>query len=242
MWRGSARCSIRRTCGNARPIYRYNYKRTLCDHDTVQRVFALNDEAALVICDYGKAPRPRIPFPYFAEVMTGFEYSTAAHMIYAGMVREGIECIHNIRSRYDGEKRNPWDEAECGHHYARAMAAWSGLLALSGFQYDAPAGSVVVVPRSAEPKFRCFWSTATAWGTFSVSRLEKGTRLALQVDKGSLACRRCTVRAGEGKTTAALGGRAIAHRVERAGGHAVFELADGLQIKAGDRLELEVRA
>ena len=99
-------------------IYRYNYKRSLAEHDTVQRTFALNDEAALVICDYGKAERPRIPFPYYAEVMTGFEYSTATHMLYAGMVKEGVECIRNIRARYDGEKRNPWDEAECGHHYA----------------------------------------------------------------------------------------------------------------------------
>jgi uncharacterized protein (DUF608 family) len=223
-------------------IYRYNYKRTLYDHDTVQRVFALNDESALIICDYGKAPRPRIPFPYYAEVMTGFEYSTAAHMIYAGMVREGVECIRNIRSRYDGEKRNPWDEAECGHHYARAMAAWSGLLALSGFQYDAPSASVVAVPRSADPKFRCFWSTATGWGTFSVSRLEKGSRLALRVDKGALACRSCTLRAGEGKTTAALNGRPVAHRVKRDGGRAVFELGEEVRLKAGDRLELEVRA
>ena len=58
--------------------------------------------------------------------MTGLEYLAAAHMMFAGMAREGVECIANIRARYDGEKRNPWDEAECGHHYARAMAAWSG--------------------------------------------------------------------------------------------------------------------
>ena len=44
-------------------IYRYNHKPHLYDHDTVQRTFALNDEAALVICDYGKGERPRIPFP-----------------------------------------------------------------------------------------------------------------------------------------------------------------------------------
>ena len=76
-----------------RSIYAYNYKRTLVDHDNVERTFALNNEAAMVICDYGKAPRPRIPFPYFAEVMTGFEHATAALMIYSGMV-EGGRRVH----------------------------------------------------------------------------------------------------------------------------------------------------
>ena len=52
-------------------IYRYNYKRSLYEHDTVQRTFALNDEAALVIADYGRGERPKVPFPYYAEVMTG---------------------------------------------------------------------------------------------------------------------------------------------------------------------------
>jgi hypothetical protein len=116
-------------------IYKYNYKRELFEHESVQRIFALNDEAALVICDYGRGKRPRVPFPYFAEVMTGFEYSAAVLMLWHGMVDQGIECIANIRRRYDGERRNPWDEAECGHHYARAMAAWSAVLALSGFRY-----------------------------------------------------------------------------------------------------------
>ena len=27
------------------------------------------------------------------------------------------------------------EEAECGHHYARAMASWAAVLALSGFRY-----------------------------------------------------------------------------------------------------------
>ena len=139
-----------------RSIYAYNYKRTLVDHDNVERTFALNNEAAMVICDYGKAPRPRIPFPYFAEVMTGFEHATAALMIYSGMVEEGVECIHNVRARYDGEKRSPWDEAECGHHYARAMASWTSFVALSGFQFDGPKASVVAVPRSSAQELQLF--------------------------------------------------------------------------------------
>src|ERR1035441_891297 len=155
--------NIRRTLES---IYRYNYKRTLTGHNTVQRTYALNDEAALVICDYGKAERPRIPFPYYAEAWTGLEYLAAAHMIYAGMTAQGVECVSNARGRHDGEKRNPWNEPECGHHYARAMSAWSTLLAISGFRYYGGERAIAI---KAPAGHRCFWSTATAWGAFHVA-------------------------------------------------------------------------
>jgi hypothetical protein len=167
-------------------IYRYNYKRTLTSHNTVQRTYALNDEAALVICDYGKAERPRIPFPYYAEAWTGLEYLAAAHMIYAGMTAQGVECVRNTRARHDGEKRNPWNEPECGHHYARAMSAWSTLLAISGFHYRGGDRAITV---KAPAGHRCFWSTATAWGTFHVT----AAGLTLHVDHGTLECRTLTL-------------------------------------------------
>ena len=211
-------------------IYKYNYKRTFAGHNNVQRTFVLNDEAALVVCDYAKAPRPRIPFPYYAEVFTGLEYVAASQMLFAGMTREGLECIHAIRARYDGERRNPWDEAECGHHYARAMAAWSPLLALSGFGYHGLSGTVWVLPRMQAPDFRCFWSTATGWGTFALS----AARLDLKVDHGTLACRRCVVPRRAAKAN--LGGKALNHTVNAAG---QVEFAGGLQLREGDVLRLE---
>ncbi len=94
--------------------------------------------------------------------------------------------MHNVRARYDGERRNPWDEPECGHHYARAMSSWSTLLAISGFRYD---GGMQAVSIKAAPGFRCFWSTATAWGTFRVTA--GGARL--RVDHGTLALRGASV-------------------------------------------------
>jgi hypothetical protein len=223
-------------------VYRYNYKRALFGHQSVQRIFALNDESALVICDYGKAKRPRIPFPYYAEVMTGFEYSTAAHMLYAGMEREGEECIRSIRARYDGEKRNPWDEAECGHHYARAMAAWSGLLALSGFRYDGASASVVVLPRARGPEFRCFWSAPTGWGRFRTTLQEKVARVSLQVEHGTLAFRSCTIRSASGATKALLDGQPVSHHVRYEARHVTFEFPEPVRIEEGRRLTLEVSA
>ena len=192
-------------------IYRYNFKRTLATHENVERTFALNDEAAVIVCDYGKAKRPRIPFPYYAEVFTGLEYVAASHMLYAGMTREGVECIHATRARYDGEKRNPWDEAECGHHYARAMAAWSGLLALSGFRYHGGTETVTVLPRTNAAEFRCFWSTAAGWGTFILT----ASRLTVKVDHGTLACRSCTFRREGAAKTVKFDSRRVLHAGEQ---------------------------
>ncbi len=174
---------IRKTLAS---IYRYNYRHTLTGHQCVQRTYALNDEAALLVCDYGKAERPRIPFPYYAETWTGIEYLVAAQMRFAGMTREALEIYRNARLRFDGEKRNPWDEPECGHHYARAMSAWSGMLAMSGFRYHGGEQSVEI---QAPAGHRSLWATGTGWGTFQVT----ASGAAIHVEHGSLPVRVCAV-------------------------------------------------
>ncbi len=219
---------IRRTLES---IYKYNYKRSLANHDNVQRTFVLNDESALVVCDYAGVQRPRIPFPYFAEVFTGLEYPTAAHMIFAGMVNEGVECITNVRHRYDGERRNPWDEAECGHHYARAMSAWSGILAISGFRYNAPDRSLSVQPRTHLAEFRCFWSTGTGWGIFT----QRKSRLELKVHSGQLPLAAFSMNGVRGGTRALLNGKSLDHKFE--GG--VFHLSSDFAAKQGDTIVFE---
>ncbi|MCX6622557.1 MAG: GH116 family glycosyl-hydrolase [Acidobacteria bacterium] len=215
---------IRRTLES---IYRYNYKRDLMEHDSVQRIFALNDEAALVICDYTGKTRPKVPFPYFAEVMTGFEYQAAALMLAHGMVAEGVECIGNIRRRYDGERRNPWDEAECGHHYARAMASWSAIVLLAGFRYDGVRGHLRVKPLWRPEGMKSFWSTASAWGVFSHS----AGRVAISVRYGRLKLESFEA-AGEGAASVVLAGRPVAHRME--GGVVRFE--SPLEVGEGSEL------
>ena len=84
------------------------------------------------MASYPHGRRPARPFPYYNEVMTGFEYTAASHMLYEGQVETGLQCIRDIRDRYDGRKRSPFNEAECGYHYARAMAAWSTWISRTG--------------------------------------------------------------------------------------------------------------
>jgi len=224
-----------------RSVHQYNFRRSLEDHVSVQRTYALNDEAGLLVCSYPKGNRPETPFPYFAEVWTGLEYSTAALMLSLGMVEQGLEIVEGARRRHDGERRNAWDEPECGYHYARPMASWSTILALSGFRYHGVEKSVVAKPRINPAKFACFWSTGTGWGVFSQQLGPRGSRFSLGVHEGSLACKTVTLARGfaSAKTSSAqLAGQTLPHQVEVRGDEAVFVLAQELTVAKGQKLVL----
>lgn len=224
-----------------RSIYERNYKRSLQDHVNVQRTYALNDEAGLLVCSYPEGKRPEVPFPYFAEVWTGLEYSTAALMMSMGMVNEGVEIIESARRRHDGERRNAWDEPECGYHYARPMASWSGILALSGFRYHAVERAVVARPQTNQAKFSSFWSTGTGWGTFSQRLGQRGLTFTLAVSEGSLACKSIVLvrQSHQGKASSArLDGRPLPHRVETEGDTMRFDFAQEIVVAQGQELVL----
>ncbi|MHB1293984.1 MAG: GH116 family glycosyl-hydrolase [Anaerolineae bacterium] len=145
-------------------LFRYNYRESMYAHWNNMRTFALADEAGLLIGTWPCGGRPRVPFPYFGEVMTGFEYQAAAHMVYEGLVEEGLTVARAVRARFDGRRRNPWDEQECGHHYARAMAAWALLPALSGQRYSAITHELCLRPRWQPEEMRSLWTTWRGWG------------------------------------------------------------------------------
>lgn len=224
-------------------IWKYNYRRSLEEHQSVERIYALNDEAGLLLYDYGPAKRPKIPFPYFSEVWTGFEYEMAALFLTYGLEREALEIVRNTRLRYDGERRNPWDELECGHHYVRAMASWGAFLAASGFRYRGAEQAVSIAPKPRAANFTSFWSTATGWGKFSLGAREGRPECRLAVLAGKLPCARVDLPgtpAGAGKSAVKLGGKALAHDVKRTREGWSVTLAAPVVLGEGDTLELEV--
>lgn len=148
-------------------VFRNNFRKELATHHSVQRGYAFNDEAGLVLCSWPRGGRPRLPFVYSDEIWTGIEYQVAAHLIYEGYVDEGLSIVKAVRDRQDGYRRSPWDEIECGHHYARSMSSWALLTALSGFQCDMTKGIVNFKPVLNAEDFRTFWSTGKAWGVYT---------------------------------------------------------------------------
>lgn len=156
-------------------VFKYNF---LTDHTHWQhnwRKFAGGKDKGLLITTWPKGGRPANPMLYVDEVWTGIEYQVASHMIYEGMIDEGFAIIKGARDRYDGIprapiSRNPWNEIECGGHYARAMSSWSILLAMSGWQYDGLAHSLRLAPRYTPDNFKSFFTGPESWGNLSQTR------------------------------------------------------------------------
>jgi len=149
-------------------VHRYNLKKDFTEHVNTRRpYFACGDEAGVVCCSWPRGGRPSLAMIYSDEVWTGVEYQVASHLIALGKTEEGLEIVRGCRSRYDGRVRNPFDEIEAGHWYARAMSSYALLQAFSGARFDA-VEKVLYLKPAIKGDFRCFLSTATGFGTVGV--------------------------------------------------------------------------
>lgn len=195
-------------------IYKYNYIPEMGKVYNPCRIYCLNDEGGLVICAWPEgSQKPLIPAPYSQETMNGFEYSAAIHMIMLGLVDEGMTCIEAVRKRYDGERRNPWNEFECGSNYARSMASYALLNAFAGFQFDMVNKHIGFNPvRTKAGHFRCFWSLDSGWGEVVLTP----TGGELRVLGGELAVRQLQLPglSGHGAATVQLADRTLQATVE----------------------------
>ena len=159
-----------------------NFKPRMRDFVNHWRVYSLNDEAGAVICDYpSDVVAPKIPLTYNDETMTGFEYAFAGLLLSRGKIEDGLKVVSSIRNRYDGEKRNPWNEIECGSNYARSMASFALIPILSGFKFDLPNHSLGFTPYKLED-FYTLWSVSGTWGTVSFDKY----RISLEIKEGQL--------------------------------------------------------
>ena len=167
-------------------VYKYNFKNDLSGSSNTRRPnYALGKEGGLLLCTWPRGGRPSLPFFFCDEVWTGIEYQVASLMIQVGMVDEGLEIVRTCRSRYDGSVRNPYDEFECGHWYARAMSSYALVQALSGARYDAVEKTLYLKPR-VTGEFRSFLATATGYGTVGV----KDGRPFIEIVAGTIPFRR----------------------------------------------------
>jgi hypothetical protein len=149
-------------------VHTHNLRRDLSTHSNPQRPsFAAGKDGGLLICTWPRGGKLTLPFVYSDEVWTGIEYQVASHLMLLGHVAEGLDIVRAARARYDGRVRNPFNEYECGHWYARALSSYALLQGMTGARYDAIDKVLHLEPRVAGD-FRAFLSTATGYGTIGV--------------------------------------------------------------------------
>lgn len=170
-------------------VWKYNWAPDVGPHNAAykpERWFARPGEPGLLTCTWPKSEHLAEGVRYRDEVWTGIEYQVAGHMVWEGMVDEALAICHGIQQRYHPAKHNPFNEIECGDHYARAMASWGVYTALAGYEYDGPKGHIGFAPRITPQDFRAAFTAAEGWGTFSQTRDEKMQREQIQVRWGQL--------------------------------------------------------
>ncbi len=152
-----------KTASHLKAVHKYNLKTDLRDHSNPQRPsFALGNDGGLLLCTWPKGEKLSLPFVYSNEVWTGIEYQVASHLMMMGEVEKGLEIVRTCRKRYDGRIRNPFNEYECGHWYARAMSSYALIQGLTGVRYDAVTQTMYIDSKISD--FTSFISTATGFG------------------------------------------------------------------------------
>lgn len=171
-------------------IWKYNWAPDVGPQNAAhkpERWFAAPGEAGLFTCTWPKSRHlGSAGVRYRDEIWTGIEYQVAGHMISEGMLTEGLAIIRAIHDRYDPSRRNPFNEVECGDHYARALASWGAYLALLGFECHGPRAHIGFAPRLSPEDFRAAFTAAEGWGVYTQRREGDTWRCSAELRWGKL--------------------------------------------------------
>jgi len=182
-----------------RALWKYNFVPDVGpfrDHFKRGRWYAAAGDAGLIMCSWpkgGKNPNfaKHWQYGYFNECMSGFEWQAAAHMIWEShdqpdLLEKGLAISRAVHDRYDGRRRNPYNEIECSDHYARSMASYGVFLAVCGFEYHGPKGHIGFAPRLKPADFKAAFTAAEGWGTFAQTRQGHTQSCTIDMQYGQL--------------------------------------------------------
>ncbi|UCG57706.1 MAG: hypothetical protein JSU70_22935 [Phycisphaerales bacterium] len=177
-----------------RALWKYNFVPDVGpfrEHFKRGRWYAIAGDAGLLMCTWPRGGlredfKKHWQYMYFNECMTGFEWQVASHMIWEGMITEGLAIARAIHDRYDAALRNPYNEIECSDHYARAMASYGALIAACGYEHHGPKGYLAFAPRIKPEDFKAPFTTAQGWGRFSQKISKRNQKELLELKCGTL--------------------------------------------------------
>jgi len=210
------------------------------------RWFAMPGEAGTVMCSWPKGEGMRVPKGfdfYLNECMNGFEHQVAAHMIWEGMVQEGLAIERAVHDRYSSSKRNPYNEVECGDHYGRSMASYGVYTAVCGYEYHGPKGYLAFAPRISPENFRAAFTAAEGWGTFSQKIKDESLQASINIKWGQLSLQTLVLTAAKtpSNVKVMLGGRSVPTTFVNENNRIKIRFSERCLIRAGEELTVVIR-
>jgi len=170
-------------------VFKYNFVSDCRKILNTGYTLAMNDDAGLVICSWPKGGRPAQALFYADTIEVGYEDQVAGNLVNHGHILEGLAVMKAIRDRFDGRKRDPYNQIQCGGYYIRSMANYSLLLALTGLRYSAVDRCLWLNPKLPSDDLKTFFSTDGAWGTVTLKKTGKGHLLTIDLAAGELPLR-----------------------------------------------------
>ncbi len=242
------------TVSALRSLWRYNFTPDVGPYRDAYkpgRWYAMAGEGGLLMCtfprsdwDYTQAKGKGADWAagYFNECMNGFEYQVAGHMLWEGLALEGLAITRMLHDRYHAARRNPWNEIECGDHYARSMASYGVYLAACGFEHHGPKGQLAFAPRLTPENFKCAFTTAEGWGSFSQTTQAGMLKASIEVKWGKLTLRSLRLALPSAvkstSTKVRLGRKTMPATLAVDGQQAQLEFSEPILLKAGQVLEV----
>jgi hypothetical protein len=236
-----------------RALWKYNFVPDIGafrDNFKSGRWYAMAGDAGLLMCTWpkgGQNPnfKKHWQYGYFNECMSGFEWQVASHMIYEGMLKEGLAIARAIHDRYDASLRNPYNEIECSDHYARAMASYGVFTSISGFEYHGPKGHIGFSPRLTPKDFRAPFITADGWGTFSQKCKSVTQTELLSLRWGKLTLKQMAFDIPDGTTAGdvkvTVNGNTVHSNYRMTNDCVIVTLAETAVIEAGQDIEVKIQ-
>ncbi len=232
-------------------LYKYNFAPDVGPFrrkNTAGRLYALAGDGGLIMATNPQETKDEFgdvgawQYGYFNECMSGFEHQAASHMVAEGMVEEGLAVTRAIHDRYHPASRNPYNEVECSDHYSRAMAAYGTFISACGYLHNAQRGLIGFNPALTPHDFKCPFTSAAGWGTYSQMHDSAKLTVKVELKYGRLAVHIISLGGGYNHADVTIGGKKYLAQVHQVSGRSEVTLTDVHELRPGTVLIAELTA
>ena len=214
------------------------------------RWYAMPGEGGIIACTwpYGGDEALKKGHQHFAgylnECQPGYEWAATSLLMWHGMQDRALAHTRTMHERYNGAKRNPWNEVEWGDHYSRSMASYGVFVGVCGFEYHGPKGYMAFSPRITPDNFRAPFTSAAAWGTFTQKRGRTTQSEQLKVRWGHLTVQQLAFDLPAGKTAqkvqVTVNGQAVYNSFVMAKNRVMLSFTSPISIDQNQVMEVKI--